>query len=726
MKKIKFTKVGMKNYVPYIEQLEYKIEPDTLTLITGPNGIGKTMSLDAIPYTLYGMRSNGARGDDVVNNKVQKNCRTWVEFKINDDLYRVDRYHKYTKLGNTVTLKKNGEVIKKGQKDVLPEVERIVLPRKLFMNTIMFGQKVKDFFTDLTDGEKKEIFRKVLALDDYITYYEKAKNRAKEYEVMNQKIVNELNVSQRLIAEADTNILEQIAKREAFNKERTQKINDLKVSLGTEKKRLKELELRFKTYDSDEKLLEDLNSKISQTMSEISLIKEKYKAKHYELDNASKLKVMELKSQANTTRTEINDEYNHLSGMVKDEIAKVTENFTSEFNKESENKHKAQMSLKVLSTEINNCDSEKFEYENALSQEIAICPTCNQELQDKDHIQKKLDELIKKITKLKESAVSYQSAISDIENTIKAIEKYRDTKLAEADAKMKPLLENKNVKTAELDGKLTTAIEKVLGLMNDQKTKYDQEEEQLNATLQGNLSDLEIQRKEIQEKIKQLKELEKVIASQKELINRIQYMYEKEDEKIFDDTELKRAEHKKQQYEGAIVQLTEETEKLKRKIDICEFWKQAYSPTGIPSMLIDESVPFMNEKVCDYLDKISNGRYLVSFDTLAETKSGEFRDKISVHVLDTQTQANSRLQFSGGQTRLIDIATILTLGDLQSSVQEVEFNILLFDEILDSLDDTNIGYVSKVIKSLATEKSIFIISHRHVDQLEADEVYNYA
>jgi len=726
MKKIKFTKVGMKNYGPYTDSLEYKIEPDTLTLITGPNGIGKTMSLDAIPYTLYGMRSNGARGDDVVNNKVQKDCRTWVEFKINDDLYRIDRYHKYRKLGNTVTLKKNGEVIKKGQKDVLPEVERIVLPRKLFMNTIMFGQKVKDFFTDLTDGEKKEIFRKVLALDDYITYYEKAKDRTKEYEKANQLIENELNISNRLITEAENNILEQIARREVFNKERTQKLNDLKVSLGTETKRLKDLELRFKTYDNDEKTLVELNEKISKVSSEISLIKEKYKAKNYELDNASKLKVMELKAQANESRTKINDEYNHMSGLIKDEISKVTENFTREFNKESENKHKAEMALSTLTSEWKSKEEESEKYLAALSKDSPICPTCNQELVNKDHIQNKYQVMIDKIAELKKSIESYNSKLQDIEKTIKVIEKYRDTKMAEADAKMQPLLDNKNTKTAELDSKLATATEKVLGLMNDKKAEYDQEEKQLNATLQGQLSDLEIQRTEIQDKIKQMKELEKIIASQRELINRIQYMYEKEDEKVFDDTELKRAEHKKQKYEGAIVQLTEEVDKLKRKIDICEFWKQAYSPTGIPSMLIDESVPFMNEKVCEYLDKISNGRYLVSFDTLAETKSGEFRDKISVHVLDTQTQANSRLQFSGGQTRLIDIATILTLGDLQSSVQEVEFNILLFDEILDSLDDTNIGYVSKVIKSLANEKSIFIISHRHVDQLEADEVYNYA
>ncbi len=169
--------------------------------------------------------------------------------------------------------------------------------------------------------------------------------------------------------------------------------------------------------------------------------------------------------------------------------------------------------------------------------------------------------------------------------------------------------------------------------------------------------------------------------------------------------------------------LTQDIQVMERQKAILEFWKQAYSSTGIPSMLIDDAIPFMNERVAYYLEKISNGRYIVSFDTLSETKSGEFRDKISVNVLDTKTRADRRVQFSGGQTRVVDIAIILTLGDLQAKIQDIKFNILLFDEIFDSLDDENIGYVSKVLRVLANKKTIFIISHRHVDQLEADEVF---
>ena len=136
MQNIKFEKVGMKNFGPYIDPLVFEIKENNLILITGPNGVGKTMALDAIPYTLYGITSKGARGDDVVNNDVEKDCHTWLQFKVGNDVYKLNRYHKYTRLGNTVILSKNGVDIKKGQKGVLPEIERLIRPRKLFMNTI--------------------------------------------------------------------------------------------------------------------------------------------------------------------------------------------------------------------------------------------------------------------------------------------------------------------------------------------------------------------------------------------------------------------------------------------------------------------------------------------------------------------------------------------------------------------------------------------------------------
>ena len=153
---------------------------------------------------------------------------------------------------------------------------------------------------------------------------------------------------------------------------------------------------------------------------------------------------------------------------------------------------------------------------------------------------------------------------------------------------------------------------------------------------------------------------------------------------------------------------------IEKEIKIIEFWKkEGFSSSGIPSMLIDDSIPFMNKKVSEYCDKIAGGRYIVSFDTLKPDKDQKvFKDKINVEIFDTVTKSNKRVKFSGGQTRIVDIATILTLRDLQANFQNMKINILLFDEIFDSLDDENIGYVSKLLKLVAKDTCVVIVSHR--------------
>ena len=173
MREIEFTKAGMENFCLYKNLMEYYFPNDKVRLITGPNGVGKTTIFDCIPFTAFGITTKGLKGDDVVNNEVGKNCRTYFEFKsiIGDitDNYRVERYVKDSKFGDTVLLYKNDftKPYKKGQREVLPVIEEVFIPQKLFMNTILFGQKVKDFFTDLGDADKKEIFRKVLQLDPH-------------------------------------------------------------------------------------------------------------------------------------------------------------------------------------------------------------------------------------------------------------------------------------------------------------------------------------------------------------------------------------------------------------------------------------------------------------------------------------------------------------------------------------------------------------------------------
>jgi DNA repair exonuclease SbcCD ATPase subunit len=725
MRDVQFQEVGMENFGPYIDPMILLFPNNTLTLLTGPNGIGKTMSLDAIPFSLYGITSKKAKGDDVVNNVVGKNCKTWVKFKINEDQYTVTRYHKYTKLGNTVILNQNGVDTKNGHREVLPELERLLCSQKAFMNTLMFGQKVKDFFTDLVDSDKKEIFRKILGLELYVMYYKQAGNKLKELEDAIDELQKRLGIDGGLLEDAVLQIQLLSNARIKFFEEQKKSIDLLKESLNDNERLLRTLEI-----DSDhlkiqvDPNIENTIQKLTQVRGSIAVLEKDTSVKLQELQHHKERKKLELEAIANENKTDIKDHANTLTLELQNKETELTtalndfvistQSDRHELELQIEKRTSANIGLEERISEINH---------NVLEKDLSTCPTCEQDVTDEV-----VDKLIMKVKKYQSEIEKNKTIFSELIEKDHVMRKHLTstsdmfhTKIADVKSEIRMVTLNQEMESRALDARLQKAITKVNEAATFQKDKVNQEHSK-------NKQDLEEEEQRLaNEKQAQEKELEKIaemgtkIATLSQKIDSINSQIEYKENELYDETQFNSYIKKERQLKIAIKENKRLVTELSKKIMIHKFWKTGYSSSGIPSMLIDDSIPFMNEKITDYLELLTNGRYIVSFDTLDETKAGDFRDKISVRVVDTHTKANSRVQLSGGQTRIIDIATILTLGDLQSNIQDVKFNILLFDEIFDALDYENANYVSKVLNKLKVDKSIYVISHQHQDQLEPDE-----
>ena len=725
MQEINFEKVGMKNFGPYIDPLEFEIGENNLILITGPNGVGKTMSLDAIPYTLYGLTSKGAKGDDVVNNIVEKNCHTWLHFRVGNDEYKLNRYHKYTRLGNTVILSRNGVEIKKGQKEVLPEIERLIRPRKLFMNTLMFGQKIKDFFTDLPDSEKKEIFRKVLPLDEYQGYYDKAKSvlDALIIEVVN--LHTQIEVNRGLQTEMISQISEQEKKKIEFTTDKIDDIRELRNQIESQERHLNDWE-DILYHHSQERLQGDkIKDAISEIQQALNVLEDTHKNLLELVEHQRSAKYAELRAQAEATKSDISKKHRELIDELTNKRKQEVDRYNSENNKVLEDERKLKTSLNSI---LNASEYERAamdELQEFLASDYPTCPTCRQDidLNGIDNLKAKIEECNEKIKSYFIEGDDITSKLQFIKDTLASLFDRHDIETSLINKETKKLLGEEEKELDATEEKLQELFKQVDFVANGKKQEFDTKNKEETAELIKKLASLEEGKSkyEVREMVMDREEESYRNDSSENKITKA--LLKQTEQEKFDETDLYKLVQKEYILSQKNEILTQDIQILERQKTIVEFWKQAYSSTGIPSMLIDDAIPFMNERVAYYLEKISNGRYIVSFDTLSETKSGEFRDKISVNVLDTKTRADRRVQFSGGQTRVVDIAIILTLGDLQAKIQDIKFNILLFDEIFDSLDDENIGYVSKVLRVLANKKTIFIISHRHVDQLEADEVF---
>lgn len=731
MKEINFTKCGGENYALYIEPVEYEFINDKIRLITGPNGSGKTSIFDIIPFTLFGVTSKGLKSDDVVNNTIGKNCHTYVEFLSTNspitDHYRVDRYVKHSKLGDTVLLFKNDmkKPFKKGHKEVLPEVEKILVPQKLFVNTQSFGQKVKDFFTDLTDSERKDIFRKVLQLDNYVLYQDEVVNKSKQSNNDLEVCNRELAINSSFFTKNEEQISSALEDQKNFEIRKTSEIQVLTQKLSELNNNLSELLGERKLYEKFNDLdLTELNDEISSFQNSITTIRTERDSQLKSLSDLKNSKESEFISKLN--------EFTSKEDLIKsEEISKINSNLQTYLMSVQETFSKIENSttstnMTIKANEIKTKENQKRidELSSSLNKPDATCPTCGKSLTDqtlKNHLTNELNSLVSSNESMHSETIELKEKLQKMVNDSNEIKDDVASMKKQMNEKIKKVEDNYQVKISEIKQKHKEAKQKLETLFTEKTNEIRKNHFEKEKEIDVKVDELIKKKNNLVVMLNEKNQIEKDISMKESDIKTTIALIEEKTKQEYNDSFMKKCIEDRKKLFAEKEELNNEKSRIESNLEILNFWKNGFSSTGIPSLLIDESIPFLNDTVENYLDMVG-GRYIVSFDTMSTTKAGEYRDKINVNVLDTQTKANKQKQLSGGQTRIVDIAILLSLCDLQNKVQDMKTNILLLDEIFDSLDDQNIGYVSNLIRTLVNGKSINIISHRHIDSIEADEV----
>lgn len=77
-------------------------------------------------------------------------------------------------------------------------------------------------------------------------------------------------------------------------------------------------------------------------------------------------------------------------------------------------------------------------------------------------------------------------------------------------------------------------------------------------------------------------------------------------------------------------------------------------------------------------------------------------------------------ELSGGQQQLVNIATAFALNDMTTAGKPI--NLLILDEVFESLDSSNVDIVTDLIKDKAKTKNLFLITHNITLQNEGDKV----
>ena len=152
-----------------------------------------------------------------------------------------------------------------------------------------------------------------------------------------------------------------------------------------------------------------------------------------------------------------------------------------------------------------------------------------------------------------------------------------------------------------------------------------------------------------------------------------------------------------------VEELEKNTNDIHSDLEVLNVVKYILSEEGVKSFIVKKILDVLNNRLAYYLQKM-DANCLCSFNELFEEK-----------IINEKGENCSYFNFSGAERKNIDLAILFTFMDMRRLQGEVAYNIVIFDELLDSsLDEKGVELVLSLLNERVDsyKENIYIISHR--------------
>lgn len=633
---------------------------DGLVGLFGPNRAGKSSIIAAIMYALF---NSSDRGKQIKNidmiNKNKKYCSAKVRFVVNGDDYVVERKTKRTydkhgietgKVVNTVDFyqlikQEDGTEIRKSKNSISTtdsdkELVRLIGSQEDFLLTAFASQWDLNNFIEKGATDRKKHLGRFLQLD----IFEKLHDLVK-------KDLSELKQRDVFLSE------EEWEQRVAFNQKQAnttrQQVDFLEESKTPLQEKRDQLKLWILQHENDASRA-DNQELMKYESKEIELAKH-LQAKEEELSAIIK----ELKNENNRFKwleKEISSFDEQLLLSQREHLKKLTklvEDAKLQTDKETESLKRVEKSIKILQS-VPCGDS---------------FPTCK---------------FIKDSYKDKDKYDSQKKQVEDLVEKLHLLEKESSSLL------------KKNV-----DGKLATLASHQVELTNNRVRSeiLTEKQEKIEAQISGikdSLSSVrsildEMHKKafimdseESNEKKRELIEVESLIKT----INSDITSFNQEIGKINERVKI-------------LLQEKSDSAHLYKKMNILTSIQDAFSKTGIPSMILKTQLPAINTEISRILTSIVSFKLVLESDTSSNA--------MDIYVIDDKNGKRKIEACSGMEKTLCSLAIRVALCNLSSLPRP---NFLIIDEGFGALDKDNQQDCINMLDLLSVYfRTVLIISH---------------
>ncbi len=374
-----------------------------------------------------------------------------------------------------------------------------------------------------------------------------------------------------------------------------------------------------------------------------------------------------------------------------------------------------------------------------LSQQLEQLKVDMQNVETSIHEKEKLEKELKQI---ENNLARTRSTIEDLEQVEKELESVRQdlANLERAAKALSEQLESENfahelkVQLASLKNEINalayneqahTELRKQVNQLSDAPVEYErikvaeenlqkysreaaQQKEHLHRLL-GEKASVEQTRAELAEQVKVLKEAEVQKANLKRKWDELNRQWaEKAGEVQSLEKSLSNLEQKRQQWQ----QVKNEEKRVAEEIELYEILAEALSVRGIQSLLIEESVPEIEQEANRILQNLTNNALALRIETRRQQQNERVVESLDIYISDVNGVSRDYETFSGGEKFRIDFALRVALSKLLAKQRSFGLKMLVIDEGFGSQDEEGLDAIMEAIEAVKDDfEKILVITH---------------
>jgi exonuclease SbcC len=693
-------------------------EPTTLDLsqihagvILGDNGAGKTALVEAMSWALFG-KGRGRGPDDFVNSRATS-CRVSFTFDLDGTAYRVERQRTAGRNGkSTLMLTANGSPI--GAPTVGETQEAIEallgMGHEEWMNTVFVAQGKADSFTALRPAERKQLLFDVLGLGIYDAASQIARDSAKEADGRRSLLSRQLE--EHFVPEAiDTEGIER-------------PLREASAILEVEECNERDLRERLAKAEVLAAGVSDLQGAI--TMEELRLTEDRRSLYSQHTDAVERRmqvirrreKLQRSLEEANAVALTLDDLPEQIAQAKRDEASHTAAFAESGVKLEALRDESASLCTQIAVFQAAIADGAKRLIPLRDLAADDLCPTCSQQLSATrkveivgaieltiDHQTEELDtltatahHLANEIAHLKTVNESDRRNMQDARALADRLEIQRDT--------------------AELAfANLESVRDDALAASDEQAALDRTIKEQEAALAQWNTGpvtsaaltklreDLAVASKAAED----LRNSEAVISGIAGRVAELRAEHQRLSRALDDAVRVNELRAQAQQ---RAVELQTQVAAATAEASESAFLAEAFGRDGIPTLIVENAIPQIEDSANRLLDRFSDGRFQVSLQTQAAKKTGGLKETLDILVIADGSERELE-KLSGGEQQRVNLALRFGIAELLMHRAGTRIGTLIMDEAFTALDASGRQRAVEIVRALTDEfATVLFITHQ--------------